>query len=265
MLDENLPKFQQLQQVFTQAIRNPEKVDFSAQKQPGLVNFTPEKRRLAVYQDLFFNNLCGFFSSIFPVLSARLGEAVVQGLVRQFLAKHAAQTPLFHELGQEFLAFLQTQYVADESDPAFLLELAHFEWVGLAVLIEPQEGPLNDEDALLDWQAIYQLSPVAWPLAYEWPVHEIDAQNTIEKPDWPSFLLVFRDDEDAIQKMTLSPLLYELLLGFMDNQSASAEQVLWGLAEQMQQPMHELQGFVEPILQQFIEQNLLGIVGKSVE
>lgn len=264
MIDENLPTFQQLQHLFTQAIRIPEKVDFSAQKQPGRVNFIPEKRRFALYQDLFFNNLLGFFSSIFPILSTRLGELGVQKLVRQFLAKHAAQTPLFHELGQEFLTFLQTKYVADDSDPDFLLELAHFEWVGLAVLIEPQEGLLNDKDALLDWQAIYQLSPVAWPLAYEWPVHEIDRQNSVEKPDCPSFLLVFRDDEDEVQKMTLSPLLYELLLGFMDNQTASAEQVLRDLAGRVEQPLDALKEWVEPILQQFIRQNLLGIAGKSV-
>ncbi|BBP44580.1 DNA-binding domain-containing protein [Thiosulfativibrio zosterae] len=255
-----LPAFQQLQNAFTQAIRAPEKVDFSVQKQPGLVKFTPEKRRLDIYQALFFNNLLGFFNSLFPILSKQLGEQRCQALVRAFMQQHHAQTPLFHELGQEFLAFLQTEYQPTADDPAYLLELAHYEWVELAVSIEPQEGPLNDEDCLLDWQAVYQLSPVAWPLAYEWPVHEMQASVMRDKPEWPSFLLVFRDDEDAVQQMVLSPILYEMLLGFMDNQTQTAAQVLSALAAQVGQPLEDLQGFAEPILQQFIEQNLLGFV-----
>lgn len=259
MVDTHLPMFQRQQQDFTQCIRKGQKESFPAQKSPGLVKNSPEKQHIQTYQERFFNKHFRLFSDVFPILTARLGVERSQEWVRAFLQNHAAQTPLFHELGQEFLRFMQSDAVLALKNPDYFLELAHYEWATMAVSIEPQEGPLNEEDALLDWQAVYQLSPVAWPLAYEWPVHEMDATNVVEKPDWPTFLLVFRDDEDAVQKIILSPVLYELLLSFMDNQTQTAEQVLTQLAAQMQQPLADLQGFVEPLLQQFIEQNLLAI------
>jgi len=82
---------------------------------------------------LFFNNLRGFFSNIFPVLTSIMGNERWLELIREYLQKHDSKTPLFHELGQEFLDFLQNEYESLANDPPFILELAHYEWVELAV------------------------------------------------------------------------------------------------------------------------------------
>lgn len=268
-----LPVFQQLQYQLSAHIRDPKNQPYAKasvvqkdSKLPGLVKMAVEPRRLKIYENLFFNNLFDFFSNLFPVLKSILGEARWVEITREYLQKHEAKTPLFHELGQEFIAFLQTEYQPLESDPPFMLELAHYEWVELAVKIEPQESTLNPEDLGLDWQSIYQLSPVAWPLVYEWPVHRLEANDLpSQKPEWVTTLLVYRDDEDAVQFMELSPVLYELLLAFMDNESQTVLQILTAMAEQMQQPVESLTGFAEQVLQDFIEHNLISPVEKGLK
>ena len=138
-----------------------------------------------------------------------------------------------------------------------MLELAHYEWVELAVSIEVAEGPLNALNEKLDWQKVYQLSPVAWPLAYEWPVHRLKPKETVNKPEWTTTLLVYRDDEDIVQFMELSPVLYELLNLLIDNEENSAEVVLSSLAESLGQSVESMQDFAESILQEMLDKNII--------
>lgn len=253
-----LPVFQQLQYQFSAHIKNPHKNTYSSAKLPGLVKLNIEPRRLKAYEDLFFNNLRGFFSNIFPVLTSIMGNERWLELIREYLQKHDSKTPLFHELGQEFLDFLQNEYEALANDPPFILELAHYEWVELAVGIEPLESVLNPEGIVLEYDEVYQLSPVAWPLVYEWPVHRLDAKNMLDdKPEWVTTLLVYRDDEDAVQFMELSPVLYKLLVSFMDNNTLTIRQILASMAETMQQPIESVTGFAAQVLQDFLEKNLI--------
>lgn len=262
-----LPAFQRLQRGFIAEVRQAPKVLNPLQKLPyptGHKGRVKNSAEIAHYRDLVLAQHVDFFCQQFPVLSQRLGNVRCQGLVGEFVELACAPSPLRHEMGQAFLVFLQTQYSPQPDDPDYLLELAHYEWASGTVSIEEQEGPLNHEDALLDWQAVYQLSPVAWPVAYEWPVQEIKAVGEVVKPGWPTFIVLFRDDEDVVQQGVLTPILYELLLRFMDN-TQSTQAVLTDLAHEIQQPLEDLQGFLEPILQQYIEQNILAVDVNSVE
>lgn len=185
--------------------------------QPLLDGITAE--RMAVYEELFFNNIEGFISGAFPVLHRLIEATRWQRLVRSFIAEHQARTPYFLEISQEFLAWLQQGYVAEAGDPPFILELAHYEWVELALDVSEAELPAQG------W------SPLAWPLAYQWPVQQIgvDYQPTTA-PSEPSCLLVWRDAQDKVRFMHISPFAYQLAARLQSGEDA--EPALLELAKQ---------------------------------
>ena len=85
----------------------------------------------------------------------------------------ASHSPLFLEIPREFLSCLQSAPNHAADDSPFLQELAHYEWVELALSVRgphrPRKPSIPAGDLLT---GIPVLSPLAWPLAYEYPVHE---------------------------------------------------------------------------------------------
>jgi uncharacterized protein len=175
-------------------------------------------QRMAVYEELFFNNLDGFVTSGFPVLCRILGEARRRRLVRAFLGWHRGRTPYFLEIGEEFIAWLEAGGGAEAGDPAFLAELAHYERVELALDIACDELPSRG------W------SPLAWPLAYAWPVQRLSAEfQPAEPPAEPTCLLAWRDAAQRVRFQQLSPFTYHLALRLQAG--ASSSEALLDLAE----------------------------------
>ncbi|WP_232305531.1 HvfC family RiPP maturation protein [Gilvimarinus polysaccharolyticus] len=159
-----------------------------------------EDRRLAIYRDLIYNNIEGFIAGGFPVLREILNDSHWHAMVRDFVAQHKSQSPYFLEISQEFLLYLQNERRADAGDPPFMLELAHYEWVELALdvaLDELPPKPLAD-NSLLD--SVIEVSKLLWCLNYQYPVHLLgpDYQPS-EPPAEPTFLLVYRNRADAVQ------------------------------------------------------------------
>ncbi len=123
-----------------------------------------------------------FFSGLFPVCKELIGQDSWNGLIQDYLANHQAKTPLFHELGQEFLSFLNSEQEISSTThdrlPDYFNELAHYEWVELALSISPKHGidlsneteqaPSVEATFSTDW--LIQRSDLAWPLSYSWPV-----------------------------------------------------------------------------------------------
>src|SRR5690606_19660415 len=66
-----------------------------------------ENRRLQVYRELFYGAIEGLLAGSFPVIRRTLGEARWHARVRDFYAHHRCQTPLFTEIAEEFVAYLQ--------------------------------------------------------------------------------------------------------------------------------------------------------------
>ena len=159
-----------------------------------------EDRRMKIYRELFYNNLRDLLGRSFPVLKQVLGAEAWNDLVRDWLRRHRAQTPLFLELPQEFLAYLQHERPAAAADPPFMLELAHYEWVELALGIDEREiddGTLDATGDLLEGCPV--LSPLASSLAYTWPVHRISPEyQPAAPPSEPTRLLVYRDRQDEV-------------------------------------------------------------------
>jgi len=220
------PNFQQIQYAFAAHIRDPG-------HNPAPPGLKPE--RVAMYRELFFNNMMNFIGSGFPVLKELLDEAHWLELMQDFFAHHRSTTPYFSEFPEEFLAFLSNERTGHPKDPPFLLELAHYEWVELALSIAEGEAPLAspelEENPL---QCSITLSEVAWPLAYRYPVQRISRDyQAWETPAEPTCLVVYRNREDEVRFMEVNPATYRLLQILQTQGATLAQDCLLQVAQEL--------------------------------
>lgn len=173
-----------------------------------------EDRRMAIYRDLVVNNVSALLAGNFPVIRQILPDLHWDGLIRDFFARHRAKTPLFLELGQEFLDFLQGARANDPRDPPFLLELAHYEWVELALQIsdaEPDWACIDPAGDLLAGRPV--VSPLSWNLSYGFPVHRIGPDCQPDAPPAePTHLVVYRTPGDDIAFLEINAVTQRLLI-----------------------------------------------------
>lgn len=191
-----------------------------------------EDRRLAIYRELLFNNIEGLLSGNFPVIGKLLGEHVWKTLVRDFYRDYRCHTPLFPEIAREFLRYLEIRGESGQADdPPFLQELAHYEWVELALQIAEVENDIGADPGgdLLDGAPA--LSPLAWPLAYAWPVHRIGPDFQPDQPPaTPTLLLLRRDGDGTVRFSELSPLAFRLVQRLGEAPELSGREQLRALA-----------------------------------
>ncbi len=191
----NLPGFRETQIEFAAHIRNPESNPRPADIEP---------RRMQIYLDLFYNNIEGFLANGFPIAKQVLGHDAWHELAREFVHLHPSESPYFLEVSQEFLTFLGTLGSGRVAD--FLLELCHYEWVELALNVSditvsdvttPDEE-IDPSGDLLGQRIV--VSPLIWPLAYRYPVHEIGPRYQPDTPpEEPTHLVVYRRNDDKVK------------------------------------------------------------------
>ena len=225
----DLPKFKQVQYTFTRHVRNPDK-----HPRPQDI----EARRMQIYNELFFNNVEGFMSSGFPVLRAITPDDQWTQLIRDYFETHKASTPLFPEMTREFLRYLENEREKQANDFPFMLELAHYEWVELALSISDLEIDLHNVDVDGDLlEGVPVLSPLAWPLSYQYPVHRIGHDFIPTEPgQHPTYLVVYRDLEDDVNFLELNPVTAHLLQLILEEKQQTSRQMLTAIAEQLQHP-----------------------------
>jgi len=215
-----------------------------------------ERRRLKIYQDLVYNNIEGFISNGFPVLRSLYGDVPWHKLVRSFIDSHRCHTPYFLEISQEFLRFLTQEYQPADTDPAFIAELAHYEWVELALDVSEEnfDGLAVLQDPLAD---IPLLSPLAWLLSYQYPVQLIGETFQPTQADQPTFLVVYRNREDRVRFMELNPATARLLELVRDNVEATGAELLHRLAKELALSEDAVAGFGGELLAQMAEQSVI--------
>ncbi|HET8707519.1 MAG TPA: putative DNA-binding domain-containing protein, partial [Pseudomonadales bacterium] len=187
--ERTIPAFLHAQNKLAQFIRQPDSVKSDPDWPQG---------RARVYADLVYNNIEDFLSRFFPVLKEITPLERWQSMVRDFVARHTNKTPYFLELAQEFLDYLEHERQAAD-DPAFLLELAHYEWVELALDVAEGDFPNHGDKVEGDWlETVFSVSPLACSLAYQFPVHRICTDYLpTAPPEQPTFLLVYRGSDDV--------------------------------------------------------------------
>ena len=194
-----------------------------------------EERRLKIYRDLFFNNISAMLAGNFPVLRWIYGDTGWALLMRAFYRDHHSHTPLFTELPRELLRYLETRDAL--GDAAWLRELAHYEWIELAISSQqtrPQsiQQTLSTESNYLD--DVITLAPASALLAYDYPVHKISKRfkpTTFEK----TYLLVFRNINFDVKFIVLNPVTYNLL-SLIQPQPLTGRLALTMLANKLQHP-----------------------------
>ena len=219
---------------------------FAAHLRDPAVNPAPadvEDRRVAIYRDLIYNNIESFLSGGFPVLRSLMSDDNWHQLVRGFVRDHRCHTPYFLEISQEFLLYLREGNACIPDDLPFRLELAHDEWVELALDVSPevlpdvlpeQESDSNQGVTLLD--ASLQISPLAWRLNYNYPVHKISPDyQPLEAPAQPSSLVVYRGPDEKIHFFESNAVTMRLLQLLEDGQ-LNARQALEQVALSLRHP-----------------------------
>lgn len=165
-------------------------------------------RRMVVYNELLFNNLCGFIDNCFPVCRATLGEQRWRRLKRAFFRDWPSHTPWFREIPREFVRYLGTAAIRQPL-PGWLEELAHYEWVELAVdVADPPVAVHRADGCLASGRPL--LNPTLMNLAYQWPVHRIGPDYRPRKKQ-PTWLLVYRAADDTVRFVAANPVTARLL------------------------------------------------------
>ncbi|WGL16375.1 putative DNA-binding domain-containing protein [Microbulbifer bruguierae] len=231
--------FLRVQNEFAAHLRNPEQVVAPADV---------EDRRLGIYRDLIYNNIESFIASGFPVLRSIYSDDRWHEMVRDFVARHASQSPYFLQISEEFLHYLQNERSTAEGstqDPPFLLELAHYEWVELVLDVSDDEIPGEMvreylDEQLLDWVPV--MSPLAWNLTYQFPVHRLGpTYQPDDLPQTPTFLVVYRNRADTVGFLEANAVTSHLLqlIESAGDGPQSGRQLLLQLAADIQHPAPE--------------------------
>ncbi|MGB5670669.1 MAG: putative DNA-binding domain-containing protein [Sedimenticolaceae bacterium] len=231
--EETLPHFQQQQLAFTAHIRDPD----GSPLPEGI-----PARRMAIYTEIFFNNINDQLAGNFPVLRQISSDAHWHAMVRDFMVRHRSATPLFTKIGEEFLEYLQQEREPHTDDLPFMLELAHYEYVELAVAISTADEQLGEFDPNGDLlSGCPVVAPTAWNLTYSWPVHTLGPEHLpTEKPPEPTHLVVYRDLLDEVHFLQINAVTQRLLQLLKENPAQSGLDVLNTIAGELAHPNRDV-------------------------
>ncbi len=219
-----------------------------------------EVRRLRVYRELVERNLQGFLDSGFPVLRRTLSGADWAHWGRRFRIEHRCQTPFFHEISAEFVAFLQGLAPTQAPPPVWMQELAHYEWTELELDLASEELPTKGGSMPPNWnQHVPVLSPLARLLQYRHPVHRIGGEGVDPEDLAPTGLVAWRDRAHQVRFMEVNPLSMAVLELCRTGELTGVE-VLTQLARDAQMEPAELVPFGQTLLSDLEAKDILLVV-----
>lgn len=235
--------WQKFQADFGRYLRDPEHETLPEQVLP---------RRAKAYESLLFNNICGFLTTCFPVCKTILGEDEWHYLARSFFRDWRCHSPRFNDIPKEFLEYLESESAPVLAYP-WLLQLAHYEWVELAVDTFDDSG-VNFEST--EDQTYIYINPSLHNLVYDWPVHQISPEYLpIESKQ--TCLLVYRTADYDVSFTEVNPATSALITLFEQGQT-QRDAVLSALAAQMGVPLNDtFTQFGLDMINQLIQQGIL--------
>jgi hypothetical protein len=236
------------QHAFIQHIKNPQAHPFDG----GI-----EERRLKIYRDLFFNNILGFLSSGFPVLESLYSEQQWQVLARKFFIEHTCRSPYFIDISKEFVEYLSSEYALTDSDPAFMLELAHYEWLELDISVRQSSQITKVWDGHSQITQV-QMSELATLVSYQYPVHQISAEFSLSQITEIVYVVVYRDTTDEVNFTLINAVSAHLLNSIMKQGRATVDSLTKIMIEAMPQlDVHQITGSLQQVIKQLLLQEIL--------
>ena len=259
--DSQLPAFQRYQMAFSAHLRNPIK-----HAPPLQVN----TERIAVYEEIVFNNLYAAVTTCFPIASRLLGNQW-KTLVREFMQQYSANSPIFRKIPEEFLAYLKQ--ITDDADntetaneklantesvkneyPDYLYSLCHYEWIELAVSTMEATADINLIDPLGDLlSSQIAFAPTMQILHYDFAVHHISEQHRPETVD--TYLLVYRDHQETVKFIELNAITYGLIT--LVQSEITGREALGQIAQALTQPPESLLDFGLVVLEDLRNQGVI--------
>ncbi len=216
------------QDEFVRHIRNPDDSPLPTQV---------ERRRMTIYNDLLFNNIKGFIEGAFPVLRTLYDDSEWNSLVRRFFKDYQCSSPYFIDISQQFVDFVNQEYLPGPSEPDFLKALVHYEWIELDVSVD--SGEVNgrywqEQTDIISNTMSVELVPSARLLQYDYPVHQISYSYQPTQPsETSSCYLVFRDSHDEVIFKQINLILYTLLLPLTEQPHLTIQSLIERLARQL--------------------------------
>ncbi len=225
-----MKSFQDIQLAFAKHLRAPDCYPAPAEL---------DDRRMGIYRELIYNNIESFIANVFPVIRSLLTDQHWHALVRDFIHHHRCKTPYFLEISEEFLQYLMQERGLRDGDPAFLLELAHYEWIELALDVSEASIPVVSAypvDLLLSRPRV---SPVSICLSYQYPVHRISLRYQPSIPEQTQ-LVVYRNREDKVRFMAANALTLRLLYLLQTNTGVNLVDQLHLIVSELQHNQPEV-------------------------
>ena len=141
-----------------------------------------------------------------------------------------------------------------------MYELAHYEWVELALSISEESCDAEDIFPAGDFlSGIPVLSPLAWHLSYRYPVHDISPKHRPQHPgEAVTNLVVYRDRNDDMGFLLINPVTKRLLELIDEDNNESGKQLLGSIAAEMShpQPAVVINGGIE-ILERLAQKDII--------
>ncbi len=167
----------------------------------------PKTDRLKIYRELVFNRFEDFIKATFPNFSSYAGENLRQ-LIKEFV-KTEHRSPLLLDVGKEFVKFFKNFKSFPKEEKPFLEDLLLYEWLEVEVFNSPDEETSYE----FSWNEKYRLSVFSRLQEFEYPVHKLKdlRKEEIVKRKGKYYLLIYRDSEDKVRHVELTPFVYNFL------------------------------------------------------
>jgi hypothetical protein len=167
--------------------------------------------RLLVYRRHIRRTLAHAVRLEIPRTAARLGDSFVPW-VERWIDEEAPRSRYFRDVAFELAAWAAPRWAADASVPPYLADLARHELTSFEVG-SAQVGDATDESAEIALDRGVRFDDSVRLRRYEHAVHrlseELDATDVPARE--PTALLAYRDAEDEVRFLELTPLAAEIL------------------------------------------------------
>lgn len=236
--------FQAVQAEFAAHIRDPD-----SNQGPSDI----ERRRLAVYKRLFYDNIESFCARTFKAFRALADDEYWHSLIRSFIKSHRCSTPYFREIPNEFLQFLIEREESDERYP-FMIELCHFDLVRIELYFAPES--IEGKNRLTSLDSCIQRSPLVRLLSYQWPVHKIDEDFEASRtPAEATWLIAYRDRKSDVEFLVSNPRTIRMLEVL--EQPQSVRELIQELAEELNSSTDSLDEQAYATLKSFVRSGVV--------
>ncbi len=228
------------QHEFSSYLRDPKKL----QRPLGI-----PARPTRIYEQLVFNNICGFIDACFPVAKSLFTKTRWRVLCRGFFRDWQSHTPYFSKIPEQFVLYIKANSAAVKA-PVYLPDLLHYEWLELEVDTAEDKAIGSASSRRL------ALNPSVRYAHYNWPVHRISRAYRPRKAQ-DTFLLLYRNADFEVKFLEINEITAQLL-DILAAGTTTAKEALKLLAKKLGYANPEalqIHGYV--LLADLLKQNIL--------